>query len=250
MHHRSRSSPSGVTLIELIVALGLAAALLGAVIVFVGDLSRAREHIERASNRDRAIDAFMDVVEGAVATSVLDAGDGAFVGDTRSCTIRSAAVDPVPAISPEGRPFTPTTMTWISFDAEAGALLVRRGTGASEPLPIEGSALRLRYHDGRDWVDSFDARQRGRLPTAIEVSIWLAPASPSPETTASGSSPSSVPPSSSWGAEDDASQRTMDDATPVDETAEPLSPPDRRRVIVVPDAAPAELLPAAPRRAA
>jgi len=216
----ARRMQRGVTLIELIVALGLAAALLGAVIVFVSDLAESRTRIERLSTRDRAIDAFMEVVEGAVATSVLDAVDGALAGDSRSCTIRSATVDPAPAIALDGRPFVPTTVTWFGFESGAGALQVRRGTGATESLPTEAYAMRLRYHDGRAWVDTFDAREHGRLPTAIEVSVWLSrPISDGAELSATG-----------------------------DDEIEPSGPPDRQRIIAVPDAAPAELLPDAPRR--
>ncbi|NOG54405.1 MAG: type II secretion system protein [Planctomycetes bacterium] len=35
--------------------------------------------------------------------------------------------------------------------------------------------IRFRYHDGSNWVDSFDSWAKGRLPAAIEVSVWFHP---------------------------------------------------------------------------
>ena len=33
--------------------------------------------------------------------------------------------------------------------------------------------LRLRYHNGQQWQDSFDSIEEGGLPTAVLVEAWL-----------------------------------------------------------------------------
>lgn len=196
---RDRRRTRGVTLIELLVALGLAAALLASVITFLRDLETSRDRIQERSGRDRGVDSFLDAIEIALATCVLDAvGAAGISGDAASCTIRSSTVEPALALAPSARPFPVATVAWFGFDEETGSLLLRRGAGAVDALPVGATALRVRYHDGSEWAESYDALERGRLPTAVDVSIDV---------------------------EGDT----------------------RRRIIVVPDAAPAELMPAAGR---
>lgn len=230
-----RSRRGGVTLLEVLVAMGLAAALLGAVIVFVGDLGHARERIEVRSARDRAIDSYLDAIEVAVASCVLDAGDDGFQGDSTTCTIPAATIDPSAALSSEGRVFVPAIISWFGFDEGDGSLLVRRGAGETEALAAEAARMRFRYHDGRAWVDAFDGRERGRLPSAIEVSIWAPLAARRTSPPAPATNQTDAPPTMESGP----FQGDAMDQSP--------GPPDRRRVIVIPDASPAELLPAAPR---
>lgn len=48
--------------------------------------------------------------------------------------------------------------------------------GVTDGVIAEAVGLvRFRYHDGTAWVDSFDSWERGRLPAAIEVSVWFKP---------------------------------------------------------------------------
>ena len=122
------------------------------------------------------------------------------------------------------------------------------GGGLVENLRAAGiDALQFRYHDGREWVSAFDARTQGRLPTAIEVSVWLAAAAPAGEV----ARPAEERDGEGGGADSRGGAATRGSA---DERARsaglfeppeaPEAPPDRRRVIVIPDSAPAELLPA------
>jgi len=127
---------------------------------------------------------------------------------------------------------------------------LRRGAGAVETLPVGATSLRLRYHDGTEWASSFDARERGRLPTAVEVRITMAPASAesSPagptmdERLGSATARDAVP-------EDDFDppMARADERAPMHDDPPTSAGPMRRRVIVIPDAAPAELMPATTR---
>lgn len=242
----------GLTLVELLVTLGLAAALLASVIAFLRDVETARERIQARSSRDRGVDAFFDAVERALATSTLDAVDGAagVTGDATSVTIRSSGVEPALALAPSPRPFVAATTTWFGFDEETQALHVRRGANAVESLPVGAVSLRLRYHDGADWVESFDARERGRLPAAVEVRVTMASVSKgsAPADTTGDESADFAAPLDA-GAEDefDAPWRGEDDRAPSLDESPAAARPVRRRVIVIPDAAPAELMPAAAR---
>lgn len=235
----------GITIIELLVALALALMLITVLAVFLQDYGATRARIEHRSVRDRTVDALFDVMEGAVATSVLDAGDGGIAGDGRECTIHSAAVDPAKSAPPAGRPFAPATATWIGFDAADGSLLVRRGDGAAESLPLEGFALRFRYHDGTSWVDSFDSRALGRLPTAIEVSVWL----DAPSGAAAGAALAPDPVNDDGAAIEGGGaaiegRASIDGDAPIEDDA-PTATADRRRVIAIPDSAPAGIPPVA-----
>jgi len=223
-HPRTR----GVSLIELLVALGLAAALIAAVAGFIRNLSLARDRIESRANRDRAVDAFLDALERAVATSVAEGEGSGLEGHATSCTIHSAAVDVAAAIDPIVMPFPETVQTWFGVDEEAAALLLRRGRGDAESLAVGVSSMRLRYHDGVEWVEDFDSGERGRLPVAIEVTITFAPKVGGSESTE--------------GASDSAGMSRSDLRD--DQAASAFG---RRRVLSIPDAAPAELLPASRR---
>lgn len=105
-----------------------------------------------------------------------------------------------------------------------------------DPRTIGTNIYRVsfRYHDGRGWRDTFTSGSRGGLPVAVEVSIWFDP----------------------WpGAEDDfeadpefggaldaaPDPEPLGDSDPLDAFADETAfddrpPPDRRRIIAVPDA--------------
>lgn len=240
----------GVTLVELIVTLGLAAALLASVIAFLRDVETSRERIQARSTRDRGVDAFFDAIEGALATSTLDSVDGAagVTGNATSVTIRSSGVDPALALAPSPRPFVSATTTWFGFDDETQALQLRRGANALEALPVGATSLRLRYHDGAEWVESFDARERGRLPAAVEVRITMAPTSTGlAERSQDERSEFAEPLGADAADELDAPRPDIEDRTPSFDDAPRSAGAVRRRVIVIPDAAPAELMPATAR---
>src|SRR5699024_8856954 len=66
--------------------------------------------------------------------------------------------------------------TEIAFSG--GAVRATRWTGASgsgdsEVVSGRFSGCEFRYFDGREWVEQFDSQSAGRLPAAVEVSLWF-----------------------------------------------------------------------------
>lgn len=166
----------GFSLLELLAAIGLGMALLGAVFVFLGDVAAARERLTRAADRDRAVDAFLSALDAAVATCVADGAEASGVsGDSLACTVLSAQVAAWRAASGTESPFPALVANSFAFEPGDGTLLVGRGGPAATALPGRFFAARFRYHDGTEWQDRFDSREAGRLPLAIEVSIWFTP---------------------------------------------------------------------------
>lgn len=256
------ASMRGLTLVEVLLALTLALVLLGTVFVFVQDLIRARERMESAARRERAVDAFIDALEQAISTCVLESAEGAFSGTPAACAIRSASTDPMRLFAADGTPFPATVGASFGFEASDGSLRVRRGASPEESLPAKVFALRLRYHDGLEWVDSFDAAERRRLPAAIEVCVWMTPwpdaARPSwlPDPVATDATVPGDPLNRGVPAYFLSRSPTQDGAplrgsgeTPdlarrwPAEALDSIPAPDRRRVIVVPDAEPPVLMP-------
>ena len=43
------------------------------------------------------------------------------------------------------------------------------------PLASEVTAVEFRYHDGTDWLESWDTDEMGELPKAIEIRLFLSP---------------------------------------------------------------------------
>lgn len=255
----------GVTLVEVIIALGLALTLLATVFVFVQDLLRARDRIERMTARERSMDVFLEAVEQATISCVLDAGG--VDGDAMRCTIWSASTDPARLAMAGESPYPASVSTSFGFEEGDGSLRIRRGDGAEEALPAELFVIRFRYHDGFEWVDEFDGRLRRRLPAAIEISLWSAPwpASMRPSWMPEAAPIDEEPSEGSNGNGTLAAFRA-DPPTPLDDDASPDTPqdrlsdrgpagiasdremaqapaPERRRVITVPDSAPAALMP-------
>jgi len=68
----------------------------------------------------------------------------------------------------------------INFDPQVPVLAVGRAAASSaaamQPVSQRVEFIRFRYHDGQQWSDSFDSRDQGRLPVAVEVSLWFASA--------------------------------------------------------------------------
>ena len=122
-------------------------------------------------------------------------------------------------------------------EATADESAPTRAVTGAEPL----GDVRFRYHDGTRWRESFDSQDAGRLPAAVEVAIWYQPWQPEDEEL------------DAMAAEDPAGFDTLDPDDPfaADRLDDPLSddflgepdfgdeeppPPDRFRVIAIPDA--------------
>ena len=200
---RAGSSSRAFTLLEALIAVGMMVLLLGALAMFVEDLSRTRQFVARTAAETRSADALFGALEAALQTAVLDGGNrGAGVtGTDRSIRVLSSRTDAGSGSVAElaRAAFSPLSATQV--DQNGANVTIGRG-GVSSTLPATVRAMRVRYWYEGGWGDSFDSLNAGTLPAVVEVGLWFG------------------------------ATQAADD--------EELGPPDRVRAIAVPDAAGAE----------
>lgn len=261
----------GMTLIEVLVSIALILVLLGVLFTFISDLLATRERIRTVVDRQATIAMLFDRLEQDLALAIVgDAVLGPGVsGDSTSIRILSRGVlpgDPDPAVAlvdlhrTEYRFDRATETVTASRRAARGANGSSSAAGAAPgtpgtprgqftavPIGAEIADLRLRYHDGREWLASFDSLSRAGLPMAVEIALWL-PEEAAPD---DGSGTSS---------EEQHDGSAAEEAEPLDELFDdrlfgagenveglratasegrfPDRAPDRVRVIALPDARP------------
>ena len=174
--HITRSG-RGFTLLEVLLALGIIILLLATMTRVFDDLVEARTRVRRSMLRTEGIAAALELLtrsaDAAVATG-LD-GEAGVTGDSVSIRIARSGVattrlgDQAKGISPVQDRHA------VELAFRDGSIVVRdEDDGATETLVTGLFAIRFRYHDGRDWADSWNSDASG-LPVAIECSIWTAP---------------------------------------------------------------------------
>ena len=199
----SASLRRAFTLLEALIAVGMMVLLLGALAMFVEDLSRTRQFVARTAAETRSADALFGALEAALQTAVVDGGNrGAGVtGTDRSIRVLSSRTDAGSGSVAElaRAAFSPLSATQV--DQVGANITIGRG-GVSSTLPATVRAMRVRYWYDGGWGDSFDSLNAGTLPAVVEVGLWFG-----------------------------ATQAAEEDE---------LGAPDRVRAIAVPDAAGAE----------
>lgn len=209
-----RPARDGFTLFEVLVSLGLIALLVGAMGVFLSDALRVRAMVADRVARGLAAEAVVAELERALETCVVeDATLGTGVrGDALSIdVVRCGLATSRLGTAEPRRAFEPLERCRIAFaPGEPGRVSIARGEVTPTPLTGPLHDVRFRYFDGEAWREDFDSRSSGRLPVAVEVSIWFeAPRG-----------------------EGAVEERREFDEDPIEE---PSIPPDRRRVIAIPD---------------
>jgi len=237
----------GFTLVEVLLAVSLVAALSGGIFGFLWRLEAQRARLERISDASTGATLLIEQVERRLAT--------VFVGDEAQGAGLTGSKDGFRVIS-RGVSFGPgrgagsDVVRW-GFRWDAGSGELRAGEpGGDEGVLGSGIALiRVRYHDGTRWREEFDSVQAGRLPVAVEIAVWFGePGSIGTEPGEIIAAPEDEP--AGWDAagfepDDALLSRGADDADNATEDADPdaaaalseLPEPDRLRVIAVPDAA-------------
>jgi type II secretory pathway component PulJ len=238
-----------MTLIEVLVCIGLVGALLGSMFAFFFDMLASRRRALDHAARQLAASLLIERLENDLTSCIV--GDGAsgpgVEGDATRIQVHSRSVA---AHLAEKGLMDPQVLGDLQAAEyrfnQAGLIEARRLTPSDTTSPgSDFSALgptgklRIRYHDGKQWRDSFDSLKAGALPVAVEVALWLY-ALP-------GETPSAQPESTRLTFDDtkgfdqaqsawDSDRETWSPRFPSSETLdEPL--PDRIRVIPVPDAA-------------
>ena len=176
---RRGQSPAGsasraFTLLEALIAVGMMVLLLGALAMFVEDLSRTRQFVARTAAETRSADALFGALEAALQTAVVDGGNrGAGVtGTDRSIRVLSSRTDAGSGSVAElaRAAFSPLSATQV--DQNGANITIGRG-GVSSTLPATVRAMRVRYWYDGGWGDSFDSLNAGTLPAVVEVGLWF-----------------------------------------------------------------------------
>jgi len=249
----------GLSLLEVLVALAVVAALAVALGNFVGDLDRSRARLGSTMERQRNADAMFTAVERALATTVVeDARLGAGVRGTAD-RLEVVARD-VPAWRLGDAAMRETALddrqrivVLGGFgDGDAAGRLRRTGSSGDRDTML-AAVVRFRYHDGVAWRPEFDSKAVGAMPRLVEVNLWW----PRPGDFEGPDEAEDVfderdewDELESFGPDDPLAtgldELDMDFERGVDNTADvaredlggPVRPPDRVRMIAIPDAGP------------
>lgn len=207
------------TLIEVLLAIALVSLLLASAAGMLVGLSRDRQDVERRVATISGAMGVLERLETDLGCAVVDArGLGAGVAGA------GESIDVVTRIADAG---ADTRRSRYTFDAARGEVMLERAGGRSaarRDVVARGvEAVAFRYHDGRAWVESFDSARLGRLPLAVQVSLWMkTPLGPSP----------------AWDLARDGERASPRGATGEDSErgSRPTRAPDVCQVIAVPDA--------------
>lgn len=237
------------TLVEVVVALTLLVLLAGGTSAFLRDLQRSRRVLLDLHGDLQAGSAVIELLERDLATCIAgnaSAGPG-ISGREHSITVLSRGI--TPSLTDADDAMRDLQSSVVAWDERTGQVAVTRFTpgasgSATEVVSARVERLRLRYHDGVEWRDSFDSTRSKRLPVAVEVAVWFAPAGGAPRLapatdplaaeSAEGSGELALPLSRD---ELDASFAEVQGGVSAGAGAERVwGEPDRLRVIAIPDA--------------
>jgi prepilin-type N-terminal cleavage/methylation domain-containing protein len=226
----------GFTLFESILVLSLVGILAGSVFGFLWNVGAHRDALLVESSRGRAATALFDRVESDIMGGMVGVeGIGAGVqGEPHRVRLLSRGVAMPTPVSPRPNLELDLQATECLFQAGAGEIQLRRWNigDASEPA-LETLCRRVQwasfsYFDGQTWKESFDSLKEESLPVAIEIAVWFG------EPNADGLNSE---PTAGLSAEDRIEESPLRSASDSDsmDGQRPSRPPDRARIIIVPD---------------
>lgn len=232
----------GLTLLETLVAIALVLAMLAALYGFLWNVLDARRRIVERVDRQRAATLLVDRLEADLLATLAGGGrlGPGLRGDATSLEVLTRAV-PARLALRDGAEAALADLERSRYRFEPGRGIVltreapdaRRAAIATAPLGASIHRVRFRYLVAGAWQDRHAA---STLPAAIEVAIWFDPPpgeEPEEDRDVEDPEDSGARPEFAEPAFDD---EALDEA-PIDPRAEePVSLPDRLRVIPIPDA--------------
>ncbi len=237
----------GFTLMETLVALALLLVLVGMVFAFGMNLTASRDRLNKHIRQSQAVRVFLDRLEQDLHTSLAaDAGQGAgIVGNESSLALLSRSVGSMGQTQGISQATHDLQRSEYRWDNASRTLEAGRGAAGASPSwnTITGDLgyVQWRYHNGSSWVTRFDSGSTKRLPVAVEVAIWFVPppqdpnASP-PDERLIGEA-SDDPLAAMFGSPEPANPDSTDEPLELAEEAHrDWPPPDRVRLIIIPDA--------------
>ncbi len=248
MRRRRIHSCRAFTLVEVLVAIALVLALVGTMFGFLYDMLSSRRRALTFADNHSAAATLLERLEADLMCSLVgDSVSGAGIeGEEARLSIltRGVAASLAERGAADPTVFGDLQVAEYRFSPQRRRLEARRQprgerNGEGTAFSLLGGELykvRFRYHDGTAWRESFDSLDAGRLPVAIEVAVWFD--APFAEQMMSQALPGQTEPAASG-------RLTFDDTGGFDDRAyaelsdldlEAQLPPDRIRVIVIPDA--------------
>jgi type II secretory pathway component PulJ len=187
------------TLIDVMIALALTLALLGAMAAFSSTAADAIARTDQKIARDMQVGRLFDLIESSLQTAVVSdarSGTSGLVCDGESLTITGRGVRP-----------GLTTCT-VRFNADTGVLEGKFGgpDGVFEPLAegiarVRCSVVPRVVAARADPVERFDSTSAGFLPAAVVVEVWYGRppgAQSATESTAESGTPATPPDRTRW----------------------------------------------------
>ena len=229
---RHRSTLRGFSLLETLIALGLIGVLVGTVGLFVNQIAGSRTQLRASTARDALATAIFDGLETALMTAIARTGTGSpgVIGTSRGLSVAhdGVVVSRVFGDIPQSV-FAPESTLLFEFDEFSGEARLRRDGSSSPVSETRLGAVRFRYLSNGAWSSSWNSFDSGGLPAAIECSIWWI--SPFEDETSLEDFDSDL-----FGSNGDESfNEPGDEARDAPRDDMPSNPPDRIRLMRVPD---------------
>ncbi|MFG0291543.1 MAG: prepilin-type N-terminal cleavage/methylation domain-containing protein [Phycisphaerales bacterium JB050] len=166
------------TLVEVILSLAILVVLASSIGWAVREMREKTMVLRRASDDLTLCTTVFDLLDSAVTNGLaLDPtrGGAGIRGESDSIEIVSRGV--LADLEGDISAFAGLTRLRIEFDPQALQLSIGRSAASEsaslQPITRRIEHMRFRYHDGQQWVDSFDSRSNGGLPVAIEAAVWF-----------------------------------------------------------------------------
>lgn len=156
----------GMTLIEVLLALSLLVAVLGASTTLLAGLARDRQAVVEHVERLRTLDLALDQIDAAFATVAVRAGKGP------GLRITDTSITVWPAMERPGIDTTVPGRHSMTLQHDGVGITLKAADGAGVVMPGL-SSMRVRARYGGQWLNAFDAAAEGALPDLVVIDAWL-----------------------------------------------------------------------------
>lgn len=233
------------TLLEVLLAIGLMAALSGGVFAFMWQIVAQKSALTASAMDGQAGDAVLERIESSLCGAVAadSAGNAGIVGTANSLKVLTRGV--VLPLKEDDRAWGEGDLQGTEYSWSGGTLTARRwdahrdrgGAGTAQTVSPHIEAFRLRYYHETEWTESFDSKAKDGLPVAVEVSLWFGTPEAGAEVApvAPERSAAAIPPGAPLDPDGNPLETEEGPVASEVEVPRPKRAPDRMRVIVVPD---------------
>jgi hypothetical protein len=162
---------------EVLIVMGLLLLLSGAMFGFLWNLTAGRDRLIAIGRDEQSGGVVIERVENDLLCGIAGGGGHAGIdGGATRLRMLTRGVWPGADASAGGKSLGDLQGTELAFNGgslTASSWVGAAGPGEAEVVSDRIAGCRFRYFDGREWQESFDSQASGRLPAAIEVSLWF-----------------------------------------------------------------------------